>query len=555
MKTPFRLKNIRKAAMLSTVAFLSLMTPVSGDMNIQNSFNDIATSYARVQINDLYSAGIVAGKSDHTYAPKDPVTRAEYVKILGSLMGMSPVSASVSAFGDVDKLAWYYGWVQAELMTGLVYGTSATTFEPNRPITRQEAAVLLGRAISVTRHNANAPASSVSTDVLPFNDRQDVKTWAVPYVKQVSDLKLMNGYMNTFRPDDLLTREEIAVIFDQLLNNRSILNQTTATAAASGSSTSADSTEIRLGWQYFESSEQFEKRVENSSFLDTLSPRWYFLEKDRSVSDYSDPSLVSWAHQRGKKVWALVGNHFDDVTTHTTLSDSGKRAALVNKLLGYAQKYQLDGLNIDFENMQPADRDSFTAFIGDLARALHAQNKTLSVDVPPDLGTDWSQPYDFTQLANGADYLILMGYGEHWESGAKAGSLSSLPWLQKSISGLTDKIPARKLIVGLPFYTFDWHAEGGQLRTQELTMPQTMDTIQNHQAQLAWDDNVGQYVANYTDNGVAHTIWVEDSRSISRKYQLVAKNNVAGTAFWYVGGESDDVWKGLDNLALLQGNK
>ncbi|MBJ8191911.1 glycoside hydrolase, partial [Bacillus cereus] len=127
-----------------------------------------------------------------------------------------------------------------------------------------------------------------------------------------------------------------------------------------------------------------------------------------------DASLSSWAKQNNKKVWAMLGNHSDPVLTHQILSDEKKRAAVIQKLAGYVKTYGLSGINVDFENVSPEDRLSLTAFISELGTSLRKAGAVLSIDVSPDLGTDWTEAFDYEALGRYADYVVLMGYDEHW---------------------------------------------------------------------------------------------------------------------------------------------
>ena len=109
----------------------------------------------------------------------------------------------------------------------------------------------------------------------------------------------------------------------------------------------------------------------------------------------------------------------------------------------------MDGLNLDFENVDPDDRDLLTAFVKDLGTRLRSAGKILSIDVPPDSNTDWSEPYDYAALSKNADYLVLMDYEEHWASSSIMGSVSSLPWFVQGVEQIIKEISGgSKLIVG-----------------------------------------------------------------------------------------------------------
>lgn len=508
-----------------SLLFLTVAVPASTAKTMP--LRDISDSYAEEQILSLVQAGVIVGDPDGYFHPHQPVKRAEFVAMLNRTLGIRPVSSQIQAYSDVPKYAWAYGDVQASAALGIVNGTSVTTFAPNRTLTRQEAAVIIMRALG-TKPNGTAS--------LPVADSSRISAWAKPYVSEALKTELLVGYAGYFRPTDPLSREETAVILHRVLTR---LDKQPAKPP------------VVLGWQYQTTTQEFLQLV-NGSEVNTLSPRWFFLDPDGSVSDSADPALVQWAHEKGKRVWALFGNRFDAKATHEALSAPAKRDAIVDKLAALVEKYQLDGINIDFENMDPNDRNAFTAFVRELSAALHAKGAVVSVDVPRDLRSDWSDPYDYAALAQHADYLVLMAYEEHWSGGPKAGSVSSLPWLADSISGLIGRVPAGKLIVGLPLYTRDWYQTNGKWLSTDLTIPESYRLAAGSGASVRWDSTLGQYRVSYRNNGVSHSIWLEESRSIGRKLETSLNWPVAGFAFWYVGAPVPDIWTAVSNAFTLQ---
>ncbi|WP_052947454.1 S-layer homology domain-containing protein [Aneurinibacillus tyrosinisolvens] len=520
------MKRIASLSLLLMLLFTSACSPLGATQaSVYEPFADIGASFARTEIINLYNQGIVSGEGNQRFAPKKPVTRAVFLSMLTRALHLKPVSGAIPVFQDVPKTHWAYAAVQAGAIRGVTSGRTAAQFDPESLVSRQEAASLLVKAIHASPEEL----------LLPYTDRNEIAQWAAPAVAAAGQRNLMNGSGGKFHPNDSLTREELASILSRLLS------QEDAIPASAGNQP------IHMGWQYLSSSSAYTQKVTQSGIVNTLSPRWYFLESDGKFSDSTDASQITWAKQHGKSIWAMVGNRFDDKATHQMLIQADKRAAAVRQLAQYGQKYQLDGLNIDFENIKPGDRDAFTSFIAELAAALHADNRKLSVDVPPDLGTDWSDPYHYASLGKSADYVVVMAYNEYWSGQGKQGSTSSLPWLKKHVLKLTQQMPANKIIVALPFYTNDWWKEGGQVKSEELTIQEAVKRVEQRHATVRWDPAAGQYIASYYANGQQHTIWVEDSRSLSLKYRTVMGMGVAGAAYWYIGAESPDVWPAVSN--------
>jgi spore germination protein YaaH len=493
-------------------------------------FKDIGRSYASEQIKQLYINGIVEGDGRGHFEPKKRVSRAEFVKMLVATIGIQPVAGTVPAFADVSAASWEYPWVQSAAHLGLAAGTGAARFNPKASISRQEAAVMIVRAAEGQGSVASPPAT--------FQDEPQIAAWAKPGVAAAVKLGLMQGYAGRFRPADPITREEAAVVFAKLLDS------------VDSAGLQADAPAIRMGWPYGVSAEEYKRRVQRSH-LNTLAPRWFFLNGKGEFDDYADASLVEWAHARGLKIWALAGNRFDSETTRRVLATPEHRAALVRQLTGFVRTYKLDGLNLDFENMRPDDRDSFTQFVKELSESL-AGAAVLSVDVPPDSGTDWSEPFDYAELSKYADYLVMMGYDEHWGGGPAMGSVSSLPWLDRSIKKLREQVPARKLIIGLPLYTREWYySSGGKLLSRDLTLEEQTALLKERKPNVRWDPQSGQYKASYTADAVLRTFWTEEARSLTARYTTVLNHGATGVAFWSIGGETPEIWDAFRNAALL----
>jgi spore germination protein len=495
-------------------------------------FDDIAGSYAHSQIVELHAKGIVSGEGERTYAPRKPVTREAFMALLGRALGLQPIKASIPAFTDVKSSSWSYGWIQAGIARNLVSGVTRDTFAPVRPVTRQEAATLMYRALRTTQTSQQAAAISLS-----FADEQRIATWARPAVKELYERNLLVGDKGYFRPLDPVTREEMAVLLSRLLEQPDLQRPANNRAAF-----------LHMGWQYGSGTQEFIKQVQRSNMVGILSPRWYFLDSSEKITDSTDTSLLAWARENKKEVWPLVGNRFDRELTHLYLSNPTKRSVLVNQLTTYAEQYGLAGLNIDFENIDPSDRDNFTLFIAELSQKLHASQKKLSVDVPPDLKTDWSDPYDFAALARHADYVVMMAYEETWQGSGKAGSNASLPWVKAHVERMLGMVPEEKLMVGLPFYTSHWEILSGDVRAVSLGMKDSLREVQASGIRPVWDAKLGQYRVTYRKNGRTYAVWLEESRSLSLKYEMVRKLGVAGVTFWYMGAESEEVWPAFYNV-------
>ena len=287
----------------------------------QADLTDISKSFAKNDIIALYNKRIIVGTGAGLFEPAHTVTRAEFVKILAGVLNLEQVINSIPVFNDVKKSDWFYGWVYAANNLSLVAGTSDTSFAPRESITREEAAVILARATK---------QSAVSTD-LSLLDESSVSPWALASVKEVIQAGIMEGDGHSFHPRQRLTREETAAILNRISNKI----QTVSRAAST----------IQLGWQYGENDSEYEQRIMKST-VNVISPRWFFLEKDGSITVSVHSDLVKWAHAKQKKVWALVGNRFDSDTIHLFLTSN--KGTAITQLVKYVSRYELDGFKPRF---------------------------------------------------------------------------------------------------------------------------------------------------------------------------------------------------------------
>ncbi|WP_410768974.1 S-layer homology domain-containing protein [Fontibacillus sp. BL9] len=522
------IKPVKTALLVLTLLTSAIIQPITYVSGKELPFKDIESSYAKEAIIRLNSKQIMNGTSEFLFSPAKPITRAEFFITINRMLGLESVASSVPAYRDVRKSHWFYSGVQAQTELGLTEGKGDGTFAPFQSVTRQEAAVWIIRILN-ERTGGSGPIDE-------YQDDASIAIWARPYVSAITDLGLMEGSSERFNPNRSLTRQETAVILDRLLQNDNWSRKLTAKTAPG----------IQMGWQFGQTDEQYKRSVLKSN-VNVLSPRWFFLNKDGSISDHSEPTLATWAKQNGKQVWALFGNRLNQENTQMLLSSPEKTAAAITTIVNLAVKNGILGINLDFENVAPSDRKKFTAFVAELARQLHANKMTLSVDVSPDLNTDWTDGFDYAALGKSADYIVLMGYDEHW-SGGKAGSVSSLPWVQYGLDTLLNEVPASKVILGLPLYVRDWeiNSKGDTIKSEDLSLGEQIQRLNRVGAKPEWNNELAQYTATYY-SAAAHRVWLEESRSLSEKYGMAKNRNIAGFAYWHIGGETAEIWPALRN--------
>lgn len=310
---------------------------------------------------------------------------------------------------------------------------------------------------------------------------------------------------------------------------------------------------INLTWEHVVSRNPNTDNIGEMPGLNVISPTWFHLKEDREgelyIQNLADPGYVQWAHDRGYQVWGLFSNDFDPDLTSKALSTYDNRMLMIKQITALAQMYNLQGINIDFENVYLRDKDYFTQFVREMAPFLHEQGLVVSIDVTIRGGSEmWSLFADRREIGKVVDYMIVMTYDEHWGSSPIAGSVASLPWVEKGMVDIIqyDDVPASKLILGVPFYTREWYEEhvDGQLKvTSSARFMQTIkNTIAERNLTPEFLEDIGQHYVEFHEGDVRHRIWIEDAISMRSRIELVNKHELAGVASWRRGFETPEIW-------------
>lgn len=282
--------------------------------------------------------------------------------------------------------------------------------------------------------------------------------------------------------------------------------------------------------------------IANVSGVNVISPTWFYLQDTSgNISDISSVDYVNQAHQKGMQVWGLIDNFTADVSTTETLSQLSSRQNIISQLMKAAETVGLDGINVDFETLSEDAGPHFLQFLRELSIECHKRNLVLSVDNP--VPEDFTSHYDRREQGQVVDYVIIMGYDEHYVGSEEAGSVASLPWVEKGVQDTLAEVPAERTILAIPFYTRLWKITGGALTSEAIGMDQAQQVIAENHADPVWDGSVGQNYATYETQDATYKIWLEDAQSVAEKVKLIPKYKLAGVAQWKLGFENSSIWQ------------
>ena len=301
---------------------------------------------------------------------------------------------------------------------------------------------------------------------------------------------------------------------------------------------------VSMVWDYFSESYYAPDRSGTKiKGVNVVSPAFFSLEKLGKGEVYvniDEPGkeYIEWAHNNGYEVWPMISNGSMIETTSEIMQDYKLRESLINKIVSYIVQYNLDGINIDFENMYEADKDYFSRFIIELEPRLNEIGAVLSVDVTaPDGGSTWSMCYDRYTIGQVADYIAFMAYDQH--NSTTEGTTAGYDWVEANINKFLGQegVSAEKIILGIPFYTLLW-VEGETPYTVDV---KDIDEFLPANVEKQWDEDLKQYYVEYEEDGLIHKMWIEDENSIGEKLNLVEKYKLAGAAYWTKDRESEEV--------------
>ena len=307
---------------------------------------------------------------------------------------------------------------------------------------------------------------------------------------------------------------------------------------------------INMVWHQVTSTDAnayFADATANMTGVNVISPTWFYLtDTSGNIASIASADYVSQAHEKGLQVWGLIDNFTQEVSTTETLSSTAARQNIISQLIQAAQDVGMDGINVDFESLSEDVGIHFLEFLRELSIECHKNNLVLSVDNP--VPEDFTSHYDRAEQGRVVDYVIIMGYDEHYV-GSEAGSVASLPWVEQGIQDTLDEVPAKRVINAIPFYTRLWRTTGGNVTSEAIGMDQAQQTIAENNVETYWDKTTSQNYGKYDIDNSTYQIWLEDAQSVAEKVKLVSKYDLAGVSAWKLGFENSGIWKVIsDNL-------
>lgn len=294
-----------------------------------------------------------------------------------------------------------------------------------------------------------------------------------------------------------------------------------------------------------EANGKLEELLEPSEGVNVIVPTWFTLSSnDGDYESLASRGYVDKAHEKGLQVWAMLDNFSKEcsknVQSEILLSKTATRQKLIADMMEEAENYGFDGFNLDFESLKPEAMPHYVQFIREMSIACRERGLVLSVDnyVP----SEYTADYNRKEQGIVADYVIIMGYDEHYAGGEK-GSTASIEFVEKGITDTLLEVPKEKIINAVPFYTRLWTEEDGKTTSSALGIYKAKEWIDENDVELSWQKDLGQYYGEHKESETAtEYLWMEEEKSLGLKMDLIRKYDLAGTAGWKLGLESPEIW-------------
>lgn len=306
---------------------------------------------------------------------------------------------------------------------------------------------------------------------------------------------------------------------------------------------------VSLGWHAIYGvggNDTLDAMVAEGKGMNVIAPTWFSLtDEEGSFRSFASQQYVNKAHNYGLKVWGVWDdfNAGAEIDSYQLFAFTEKRQKLVQNMTEAAVEYGLDGINIDFEKMSGESRTHFNQFLRELSVQCRKNGLTLSIDNYVPLNSANYSRLDIQGQV--ADYVIVMGYDEHWGGCGEAGSVASIDYVSGGIDRTLEQVPAEKVVNALPFYTRVWKTEGTQVTDDAIPLCNIADYLKRigKEDAAVWDETTCQNYLEWQSGDATYQIWLEDLESLRVKMNVMNARNIGGVAVWRLGYGTPAAWE------------
>lgn len=565
---------MKKTIALIMVFFIVFSFTAATPKN-ETSFNDVPKGhYSEEYIYKLRDLNITYGIKSGVFGFNMDITRAEFLSFLVRLQGTEiDKTLNTEMFKDVENGTWYYSSISMGLKNKIILKNEYVDgcFYPNKPITREEMAVMIVRAL-----NYNTMAMAVNNQISQF---KDVKQ-RVGYIELAKDLGIISGRSkDIFDPTAKATRQDAAVMLIRMYNNNNNKLDMTNGFYAIKSIGQADKINIfdsvGYGWSRLDYNENT-GQIELTTKLKSGGHPFYVPEDFQLVANNANnSSTAKYLMVFGSNEDVITINGKEENLVSLLISNDAAVDKLINDLTEMTNNLsvgnnttQFDGVAIDFEGLRDngTDKQNFVKFLEKLNTQVDSNSKKLMVCINPprEAGQQFYNGYDFTAIGRLADFVILMAHDydtkhlrseeiPQFKGETPLAPINNIYYALKYVLDGGVGVPKDKLILQISFSASQWQFKDNTVLNTEPYVPEYIKIITRMK-----DTNTTQKAFNYSElyeapyltyesEGTKNIIWYEDERSVAAKAKLAKMFGIKGLSFWRLGTIPD--FQGAENDA------
>ncbi|MEO6962985.1 MAG: polysaccharide deacetylase family protein [Puia sp.] len=288
---------------------------------------------------------------------------------------------------------------------------------------------------------------------------------------------------------------------------------------------------------------------QNISRLNVVFPEWFFINPNTDkLSIDIDKKALDIMNKAGVKIIPMLSNNINAVfrgdVVHRILNDPEKRENLIRDILRTVDSLKLDGINIDFEELQEKKNEVLVNFQKELYEKMHARGLLVTQDVMP-----FNNDYNFTELAKYNDYVVVMAYDQHSDA-TQPGPICHQKWIEGAIDDVVRKIPSTKIILALAGFGYNWkmNDDNRAVSAEPISYQDALTLALSFDGKIIFDnDSYNLHFSYDDDNGVQHQVHFTDAATTFNSMRFAVESGLSGVALWRLGSEDPRMWDFYDH--------
>ena len=244
---------------------------------------------------------------------------------------------------------------------------------------------------------------------------------------------------------------------------------------------------------------------------------------------------------------------FKPEITKAIFTNAAARERLINNVISTMRSRGFFALNVDFEFIDPEDRERYNAFLREITPRVKAAGFLISTSLAPKLKADQKgrlyEAHDYVAHGQIVDFVIIMTYEWGW-SGGPPMPVAPIPEVRKVLDYAVSAIPREKIMMGAPLYGYNWtlpYVKGGPF-ARVVSPQQAYQLAWREGANVQYDIKaMAPFFRYYDDQGKQHIVWFEDARSMQAKFDIIKEYRLRGISYWVLGREFPQNWVLLED--------